>query len=230
MSQLKEVRYTARSITPPLNRNGSSKSPPPVRRSASRSPPPKRNASRSPRPGRHSTSGSPRPRGRGRSRSRDRSPSRDKSEDDLRNPGNNLYVTGLSTRVTEAELEKFFSTEGKVKNCHVVLDPRTKESRGFAFVSMDTVEDARRCIKRLHRTVLEGRLVTVEKFAWCSTASTSTWLVHAMLTACAAVLLVLITTPTAFFFTACRLHLPHQHCLPSLHQPEGCCHLAILES
>jgi len=72
-------------------------------------------------------------------------------------------VTGLSTRVTEDELEKFFSKEGKVKNCHVVLDPRTKESRGFAFVTMDTVEDARRCIKYLHRTVLEGRLVTVEK-------------------------------------------------------------------
>jgi len=51
----------------------------------------------------------------------------------------------------------------QVKNCHVVLDPRTKESRGFAFVTMDTVEDARRCIKYLHRTVLEGRLVTVEK-------------------------------------------------------------------
>jgi len=73
-------------------------------------------------------------------------------------------VTGLSARVTEDDLEKFFSKEGKVKNCHVVLDPRTKESRGFAFVTMDTVEDARRSIKYLHRTVLEGRLVTVEKF------------------------------------------------------------------
>ncbi|TVU06314.1 hypothetical protein EJB05_49521 [Eragrostis curvula] len=131
MSQSKEVRYTARSITPPANRNGTSKSPPPARRSTSRSPPPRR---------------------------RDRS----RSEDD-RNPGNNLYVTGLSTRVTEDELEKFFSKEGKVKHCHVVQDPRTKESRGFAFVTMDTVDDARRCIKYLHRTVLEGRLVTVEK-------------------------------------------------------------------
>lgn len=51
----------------------------------------------------------------------------------------------------------------QVKNCHVVLDPRTKESRGFAFVTMDTLEGARRSIKYLHRTVLEGRLVTVEK-------------------------------------------------------------------
>uniref|UniRef100_A0A0E0LUI5 RRM domain-containing protein n=1 Tax=Oryza punctata TaxID=4537 RepID=A0A0E0LUI5_ORYPU len=158
MSQSKEVRYTARSITPPADRNGTSKSksPTPVRRSTSRSPPPKKSDSRSPPPRRRSTSRSPRPRRHGRSRSRSR-------DDDLRNPGNNLYVTGLSTRVTEEDLEKFFSKEGKVQSCHVVLDPRTKESRGFAFVTMDTVDDARRCIKYLHRTVLEGRLVTVEK-------------------------------------------------------------------
>ncbi|KAJ1268143.1 hypothetical protein BS78_07G114300 [Paspalum vaginatum] len=164
MSQAKEVRYTARSITPPADRNGISSSPPPKRRSPSRSPPPK-STSRSPRPRspkRRSNSRSPPPRRRGRSRSRSRDRSRSRSQDD-RNPGNNLYVTGLSTRVTEDELEKFFSKEGKVKNCHVVLDPRSKESRGFAFVTMDTVEDARRCIKYLHRTVLEGRLVTVEK-------------------------------------------------------------------
>lgn len=36
-----------------------------------------------------------------------------RSPDD-RNPGNNLYVTGLSTRVTEDDLEKFFNKEGKV--------------------------------------------------------------------------------------------------------------------
>ncbi|XP_072150748.1 uncharacterized protein [Setaria viridis] len=165
MSQAKEVRYTARSITPPAERNGTSSSPPPKRRSPSRSPPPK-STSRSPHPRspkRRSTSRSPPPRRRGRSRSRSRDRSRSRSLDD-RNPGNNLYVTGLSTRVTEDDLEKFFSKEGKVKNCHVVLDPRSKESRGFAFVTMDTVEDARRCIKYLHRTVLEGRLVTVEKF------------------------------------------------------------------
>uniref|UniRef100_A0A0E0IB89 RRM domain-containing protein n=1 Tax=Oryza nivara TaxID=4536 RepID=A0A0E0IB89_ORYNI len=158
MSQSKEVRYTARSITPPADRNGTSKSksPTPVRRSTSRSPPPKKSDSRSPPPRRRSTSRSPRPRRHGRSRSRSR-------DDDLRNPGNNLYVTGLSTRVTEEDLEKFFSKEGKVQSCHVVLDPRTKESRGFAFVTMDSVDDARRCIKYLHRTVLEGRLVTVEK-------------------------------------------------------------------
>lgn len=31
------------------------------------------------------------------------------------NPGNTLYVTGLSTRVTERDLEDHFSKEGKVR-------------------------------------------------------------------------------------------------------------------
>ncbi|GFZ01655.1 RNA-binding (RRM/RBD/RNP motifs) family protein [Actinidia rufa] len=31
----------------------------------------------------------------------------------VENPGNNLYVTGLPTRVTKRDLEKHFSTEGK---------------------------------------------------------------------------------------------------------------------
>ncbi|XP_021725473.1 serine/arginine-rich splicing factor SR45a-like [Chenopodium quinoa] len=103
---------------------------------------------------------------RSRSRSRSRSPprrSRSGSPEDASNPGNNLYVTGLSTRVTNSDLEKFFSKEGKVLECCLVTDPRTKESRGFAFVTMETREQAERCIKYLNRSVLEGRLVSVEK-------------------------------------------------------------------
>ncbi|KAB5564525.1 hypothetical protein DKX38_004579 [Salix brachista] len=109
-------------------------------------------------------SGSP---GRGRrsrslSRSR-RSRSRSNDSGGASNPGNNLYVTGLSTRVTSSDLEKYFSGEGKVLECHLVTDPRTRESRGFAFVTMETIEDANRCVKYLNRSVLEGRVITVEK-------------------------------------------------------------------
>ncbi|CAN1178382.1 Serine/arginine-rich splicing factor SR45a [Linum perenne] len=123
------------------------------RHGPSRSPPPR--ASVSPPRGRRSTSLSRSRRSRSRSRSRD--------SVDASNPGNNLYVTGLSTRVTSTDLEKFFGKEGKVLNCNLVCDPRSKESRGFAFVTMETKDDADRCIKYLNRSVLEGRLVTVEK-------------------------------------------------------------------
>ena len=46
---------------------------------------------------------------------------------------------------------------------HLVVDPWTRESRGFGFVTMDTLEDADRCVKYLNRSVLEGRVITVEK-------------------------------------------------------------------
>ncbi|KAK7301823.1 hypothetical protein RJT34_12699 [Clitoria ternatea] len=98
---------------------------------------------------------------RSRSRSRSRSLSRD-----AENPGNNLYVTGLSPRITKRELEKHFAAEGKVIDVHLVVDPWTRESRGFGFVTMDTVEEAERCVKYLDRSVLEGRVITVEKFLW----------------------------------------------------------------
>lgn len=51
----------------------------------------------------------------------------------------------------------------QVVGCHVVLEPHTRVSRGFAFVSMDTVEEAERCIKYLNGSVMEGRNITVEK-------------------------------------------------------------------
>lgn len=51
----------------------------------------------------------------------------------------------------------------QVTDVHLVVDPWTRESRGFGFVTMASVEDANRCIKYLNRSVLEGRVITVEK-------------------------------------------------------------------
>ncbi|XP_066384498.1 serine/arginine-rich splicing factor SR45a-like [Miscanthus floridulus] len=45
----------------------------------------------------------------------------------------------------------------------IVHDPWTRESRGFGFVTMATVKEADRCIKYLDRSVLEGRVITVQK-------------------------------------------------------------------
>ncbi|CAM6035264.1 unnamed protein product [Sphagnum compactum] len=100
-----------------------------------------------------------------RSRTRSRSPTRSYREtsEDANNPGNNLYVTGLSMRVSEKELQDHFEQEGKVLECRLVVDPRTRESRGFGFVTMSSAREADCCIKYLHRSTLEGRVITVEK-------------------------------------------------------------------
>ncbi|KAK2975871.1 hypothetical protein RJ640_015302 [Escallonia rubra] len=98
------------------------------------------------------------------SRSLSRSRSMSRSYDtEVENPGNNLYVTGLSPRITKRDLEKHFSTEGTVEDVHLVVDPWTRESRGFGFVKMSTVKEADRCIRNLDRSVLEGRVIMVEK-------------------------------------------------------------------
>jgi RNA recognition motif-containing protein len=100
-----------------------------------------------------------------RSRTRSRSPARSYREtsEEANNPGNNLYVTGLSVRVSEKDLQEHFEQEGKVLECRLVVDPRTRESRGFGFVTMGSAREADRCIKYLHRSTLEGRVITVEK-------------------------------------------------------------------
>ncbi|KAL8194103.1 hypothetical protein R6Q57_026345 [Mikania cordata] len=84
-------------------------------------------------------------------------------EEEAVNTGNTLYVTGLSTRVTQEQLEEHFAKEGKVANCFLVVEPRSRISRGFAFITMETVEDANRCIKHLNQSVLEHRQITVER-------------------------------------------------------------------
>ncbi|XP_050368923.1 serine/arginine-rich splicing factor SR45a isoform X2 [Argentina anserina] len=131
------------------------------RKRHSRSPSPWRAQSRS----RSRSRSVPRPRSRSRSlsRPRHRSHSRSRGRDAVGNPGNTLYVTGLSQRVLEKDVERHFSKEGKVASCFLVVEPRTRISRGFAFVTMDSNEDAERCIKHLNQSVLEGRYITVER-------------------------------------------------------------------
>ncbi len=51
----------------------------------------------------------------------------------------------------------------QVIEARLVVDPRTRESRGFGFVTMSRVKDADRCIRHLHGSTLEGRIITVEK-------------------------------------------------------------------
>uniref|UniRef100_A0A5B7BR31 Putative RNA-binding family protein isoform 2 n=1 Tax=Davidia involucrata TaxID=16924 RepID=A0A5B7BR31_DAVIN len=120
---------------------------------------------------RYSNSPSYRHYSRSVSRSMSRSRSRSCDSCDVENPGNNLYVTGLSPRITKRDLEKHFSTEGKVEDVHLVVDPLTRESRGFGFVTMSTVEEADRCVKYLNRSALEGRIIMVEKVKMVSLPS-----------------------------------------------------------
>ncbi|KAH9980778.1 hypothetical protein BJV74DRAFT_778901, partial [Russula compacta] len=79
------------------------------------------------------------------------------------NPGNNLHVSGLSSRVDTRDLEAAFAKIGRVKKASVMYDPHTRESRGFGFVTMESVEEAEAAVTALNATEMMGKAITVEK-------------------------------------------------------------------
>ncbi len=51
----------------------------------------------------------------------------------------------------------------QVKKASVMYDPHTRESRGFGFVTMESVEEAEAAVTALNATDLMGKTMTVEK-------------------------------------------------------------------
>lgn len=48
-------------------------------------------------------------------------------------------------------------------NIKLVTDPRTRESRGFGFIGVETPEQANACVEHLNNAEVDGRKITVEK-------------------------------------------------------------------
>lgn len=84
-------------------------------------------------------------------------------DDGAVNPGSNLFVTGIHPRLSETEVTRLFEKYGDVEKCQIMLDPHTKESRGFGFVKMVTAEQADAAKEGLQGEVIEGRTLSIEK-------------------------------------------------------------------
>ncbi|KAK0554613.1 hypothetical protein OC845_000645 [Tilletia horrida] len=116
--------------------------------------------------GENGGAGSPPPR---RDRSRSASPpramdlDRGRNDDGGTNPGNNLHVSSVSNRATDADLEDLFGKYGKIQRAQIVRDPHSRESRGFAFVTFERNEDAEAAVNALNGYDLLGRTLRVEK-------------------------------------------------------------------
>ncbi|KAL1977030.1 hypothetical protein VTN31DRAFT_3312 [Thermomyces dupontii] len=89
--------------------------------------------------------------------------SKPEGDDGAVNPGSNLFVTGIHPRLTEADLSRLFEKYGDVESCSIMIDPHTKESRGFGFVKMMTAEQADAAKEGLQGEVIEGRTLSIEK-------------------------------------------------------------------
>lgn len=65
--------------------------------------------------------------------------------------------------MTETELEEIFTKYGAVDKCQIMVDPHTRESRGFGFVNMVDVVGADTAISSLNGTSIAGRTLSIEK-------------------------------------------------------------------
>jgi RNA recognition motif-containing protein len=72
-----------------------------------------------------------------------------------------LYVGNLSFEATESDLFELFNGVGQVQNAEVVTYKHNERSKGFAFVQMQSVEEAKRAVAELHDKEFLGRKLVV---------------------------------------------------------------------
>src|SRR3954452_10266451 len=72
-----------------------------------------------------------------------------------------LYVGNLSFDATESDLFELFNGVGAVQNAEVVTYRHNQRSKGFAFVQMLTVDEAKRAVEELYDKEFLGRKLVV---------------------------------------------------------------------
>jgi nucleolar protein 4 len=73
-----------------------------------------------------------------------------------------LFVRSLPTSATAESLTDFFSQHYPVKHATVVIDPKTKESRGYGFVTFTDADDAIEAKKKLNNELFGGRRMKLD--------------------------------------------------------------------
>lgn len=74
-----------------------------------------------------------------------------------------LIIRNLARSTTEAEINALFQEYGTVQFCNLVLDKETNKSKGFAFVEMPKVGDAKAAIKHLNNKIVANNKIRVKK-------------------------------------------------------------------
>jgi len=77
--------------------------------------------------------------------------------------GNRLYVGNLSFGSTADTLRGSFARIGEVTDIHLVTDRDSGQSRGFAFVTMGSAQDAARAIAEMNGAMVDGRALRVNE-------------------------------------------------------------------
>lgn len=74
-----------------------------------------------------------------------------------------LLVRNLARTTTETELRSLFEPFGPIQSCTLVLDKETGESKGFGFVEMPNLGDAKAAMKSINGKDIAGSKLRVKK-------------------------------------------------------------------
>lgn len=77
--------------------------------------------------------------------------------------GRRIYCGNLSFQTTEDDVRGLFSGHGEVTDVHLVMDPESGRSRGFAFVEMATDAQAQAVIGALDGTSFQDRHLQINE-------------------------------------------------------------------
>ncbi|HEY7865317.1 MAG TPA: RNA-binding protein [Psychromonas sp.] len=74
-----------------------------------------------------------------------------------------ILVRNLAAATTEEKLKSLFIEYGTVQSCSLVLDKETGKSKGFGFIEMPKVGEAKAAMKTLNGYKLAGNFIRVKK-------------------------------------------------------------------
>ena len=72
-----------------------------------------------------------------------------------------LFVGNLSFNTTENDLQDAFAAHGQVVEATLMMDRMTGKSRGFAFVTYSSPEEAQKAVEAMNGAQVDGRALTV---------------------------------------------------------------------
>ncbi len=75
-----------------------------------------------------------------------------------------LFVGNSSFKVTDADLQKWFESNGyPVESAQVMIDHKTRRSRGIGFVALKRNDQPKDAVDKLNGESFSGRTVNVEE-------------------------------------------------------------------
>jgi RNA recognition motif-containing protein len=74
-----------------------------------------------------------------------------------------ILVRNLDRLTTEEELKNVFQEFGAVQSCYLVIDREGGSSKGFGFIEMPKVGEAKAAIKNLNNKTIGSNKIRVKK-------------------------------------------------------------------